>query len=868
MTGLSGTMEERATERRWAARFLLVFTAIAVLAGLVVPTAVSTEAAGASAADGRTDQCRSGYSCTAYTGYTGQGASGYYAGHNCTLYAAYRLAQNGYADPSGLGNANTWDDYAASGARKHGPAKPKVTVDKTPAVGAIAQTDAGTDGHVMYVESVGPGSITVSEDSFGGVTAIVEISRTGTYYQSLNFLHFADLEGKVLVNTDDGTARGQVVNNKLRVPKDAPSQFALSYATPDRPRVAMLRAEIDKVTVSGTKLKASIDKVIARASDRPDPKPSFAFHHGQRYAIQDGQTYQYLEHTKGYRAVDAPLAAITGAAPDGGTEPRRLYAPNYAGKVLRTADLKTTVFVGGDGRRVSIPSVQLLACAQHKDKREVLGGFTATQIQSIPDAKASYSCSFNGTMLRGDQPTNPRPSWVFRDNKKWAITDAWTYDYYKRQGWPVLDVPSSLVNEALPGTGSETPKMDPASINAGSLISGQGVDYIVEVVNGQKVKRRIPYIQDNVCWRRKVGIPIVATGLTADQLKAFPDGAPNPCIIGPAVVKSDNGKSYVVDGTNTKREIPDTESFGAYLRENGGRVYGPWPATDVSYLPGSDRLPQKLDFANYANNIICREDNVCWVVDGSGFRHHIPTFVDDVCFRWAQGKRVLRRGIPGSLVETLPEQGAWTCSMNGFLMATNEGHSYYMEGNTRRPIVDQWDFNCLAIGRPVIRGIGDAEANHLGGGGAMGMQSCNGARMVSFRSTANGKTVAAEFGYGGADYAMLRARSNGVSGAYEQFRLIGDCNSGCYIQSAFNRSFVSAEAGYQGYAWGEMRSRAGSPGGYEVFRLIGDCATGCGILANANGRYVATEMDFTGAGAAMLRARSTSIGGWERFVIQ
>jgi surface antigen len=79
-----------------------------------------------------------GYDCVAFSGYHGQSTWGYPLdgrGHNCTNYAAYRLAQNGAANPGNLGDAYSWDNSAAA---KGFP------VNGTPVVGSIAQWEATT----------------------------------------------------------------------------------------------------------------------------------------------------------------------------------------------------------------------------------------------------------------------------------------------------------------------------------------------------------------------------------------------------------------------------------------------------------------------------------------------------------------------------------------------------------------------------------------------------------------------------------------------------------------------------------------------------------------------------------------------------
>ena len=76
------------------------------------------------------------------------GNNGYDYGY-CTWYVASRIPV-----PSNWGNANTWAYYAALSGW---------TVSSTPRVGAIAQTAAGYAGHVAIVESIGNGTVTISD---------------------------------------------------------------------------------------------------------------------------------------------------------------------------------------------------------------------------------------------------------------------------------------------------------------------------------------------------------------------------------------------------------------------------------------------------------------------------------------------------------------------------------------------------------------------------------------------------------------------------------------------------------------------------------------------------------------------------------
>lgn len=166
-----------------------------LLATLVVSAGVTVASTPvASAASGETLLCKDyGFDC-AGGGYSGQSTWGYpvdSTGHNCTNYAAYRLAQNGAYNPGNLGNAMDWDDNA----RAKG-----FSVNGTPTLGAIAQWEANTGhagsyGHVAYVEKVGSDHIIITEDNYGlGHTAKYKIMEGSAAWPS-NFLHIKDLGG-------------------------------------------------------------------------------------------------------------------------------------------------------------------------------------------------------------------------------------------------------------------------------------------------------------------------------------------------------------------------------------------------------------------------------------------------------------------------------------------------------------------------------------------------------------------------------------------------------------------------------------------------------------------------------------------------
>ncbi len=102
-------------------------------------------------------------------------ATGGYGYRNCTDWVAWRIGA-----PAGLGNANTW---ATRGAARGYP------VSSAPHTGDAAVSEAGTYGHVMYVESVSGDSITVSDyNRLGdGLYRLTVLTKVGEgYYRPAN----------------------------------------------------------------------------------------------------------------------------------------------------------------------------------------------------------------------------------------------------------------------------------------------------------------------------------------------------------------------------------------------------------------------------------------------------------------------------------------------------------------------------------------------------------------------------------------------------------------------------------------------------------------------------------------------------------
>ena len=106
----------------------------------------------------------------------------------CVSYTAFKVHQdflsglNGRDMPywGGIGNANQWDENAIRAG---------IPVNNTPERGAIAVSNSGYYGHVMYVESVnGDGTINISQYNAGWDGRYSE--RSGLSTAGLVFIHF------------------------------------------------------------------------------------------------------------------------------------------------------------------------------------------------------------------------------------------------------------------------------------------------------------------------------------------------------------------------------------------------------------------------------------------------------------------------------------------------------------------------------------------------------------------------------------------------------------------------------------------------------------------------------------------------------
>lgn len=108
--------------------------------------------------------------------------TGGYGYRNCTDWVAYRVRVAGGNVPSGLGNANSWDDRAPDYGYR---------VSSVPRKGAAAVSNSGYYGHVMYVEAVnGDGSVVVSDYNRAGTGKYDATTLNAGTASTLRYVYF------------------------------------------------------------------------------------------------------------------------------------------------------------------------------------------------------------------------------------------------------------------------------------------------------------------------------------------------------------------------------------------------------------------------------------------------------------------------------------------------------------------------------------------------------------------------------------------------------------------------------------------------------------------------------------------------------
>ncbi|HSH18766.1 MAG TPA: CHAP domain-containing protein [Candidatus Saccharimonadales bacterium] len=94
----------------------------------------------------------------------------------CTWYVANQITV-----PNNWGNANTWDNRAAMSGW---------VVSSVPRVGAIGQTDRGSEGHVAIIEAVSEDGTMIKYSDMNGLAGWGSVGRTPDWVSAAKFEHY------------------------------------------------------------------------------------------------------------------------------------------------------------------------------------------------------------------------------------------------------------------------------------------------------------------------------------------------------------------------------------------------------------------------------------------------------------------------------------------------------------------------------------------------------------------------------------------------------------------------------------------------------------------------------------------------------
>jgi hypothetical protein len=325
-------------------------------------------------------------------------------------------------------------------------------------------------------------------------------------------------------------------------------------------------------------------------------------------------------------------------------------------------------------------------------------GLSPTQASALPEAEA-WPCIIGDRIVKAD---DGKSYFVGTNNYRHWIPDTETYAVLARK-YPVVGPWPAAEVAKLPAGANQAMLID---VQPNSIIRRR--DGVSWVVDANRVRHHIPYVQDDVCWRLLRGYPVSRTGLTADQANTVAEADAWPCIIGDRVVKSSDGRSYFVGTNNYRRWIPDTETYGVLARSFA--VVGPWDAGEVGKLPSGSDHPRMINPDTVRHGIMCRNgDGVCWIVDDGATRHYIPSYGDMFCHQYRDGWAV-KRWVDGDQAASLAESNAWGCSLDNIVVDSSA--DYLMSGNTRRWVQDWMSMQCYSEGRRVI-GAPQGDVNRL-----------------------------------------------------------------------------------------------------------------------------------------------------------
>ncbi|HEV2377261.1 MAG TPA: hypothetical protein VGS19_34495 [Streptosporangiaceae bacterium] len=133
-------------------------------------------------------------------------------------------------------------------------------------------------------------------------------------------------------------------------------------------------------------------------------------------------------------------------------------------------------------------------------------------------------------------------------------------------------------------------------------------------------------------------------------------------------------------------------------------------------------------------------------------------------------------------------------------------------------------------------------------------------------TSGNGNYVSAELGYTGGNYGELRARAT-TQGPWETWDELSLPNGDVAFRSVANGLYVTVndQVATTDPSYGELTASSPTIGPRQAFQVTYNSDGTYSVKSVDDGHYVSAELGYTGASYAMLRARAASIGPWEKY---
>lgn len=464
----------------------------------------------------------------------------------------------------------------------------------------------------IYLRSPGPSAYGVpkaAEVLSSGGTVITQ-DFTGRRIQSLDA---KALEGRI-IRRNDGVSWVVVDNTRRHIPTAA-SYLCARYVENRGVALTGLNAELASTIAESTlKHSCTLPNSILRAMDKPDPKPSWAFYAGTRHWIPDPWTYHYLAG-HGYRILDIRSEAEILALPGGVVEPGKLDPVAIPiNTIIRRADGVSYV-VGPDRGIHHVPYAQDDVCWRNlKGLKVSATGLTTAQVNAFREYDR-WPCTIGDRIVKSSDGSSYL---VDKANYRHWIPDAETLTVLART-YPQVG-PWSATDVNLLPRGSDRPYLlDTPSIVNSIICRSDGVCWAVD---GNAVRHHIPNYPDNVCWRWVNGWRVTRGSLSYGSANSLAEGNAWGCNLGGRIIATNEGASYYMDA-NTRRWIPDTESFYCYA-DKGSPVIRGMGMAEASRIPEGGWMRRCLSPNRAKNKIVRVSDGTAYFVDINGWWHWIP----------------------------------------------------------------------------------------------------------------------------------------------------------------------------------------------------------------------------------------------------